>query len=55
MSANLAFSVGKMKEENNYVRYLQACEKMGTVDNICTDKTGVLTKNVMKVTKIFAE
>lgn len=51
----LAYSVGKMKEENNLVRYLQACETMGGADNICSDKTGTLTKNLMTVTKIFVE
>lgn len=49
----LAYSVGKMKEENNLVRYLQACETMGGADNICSDKTGTLTKNLMTVTKMF--
>ena len=51
----LAYSVGKMKEENNLVRYLQACETMGGADNICSDKTGTLTKNLMTVTKLFVE
>lgn len=51
----LAYSVGKMKEENNLVRYLQACETMGGADNICSDKTGTLTKNLMTVTKVFVE
>lgn len=51
----LAYSVGKMKEENNLVRYLQACETMGGADNICSDKTGTLTKNLMTVTRIFIE
>lgn len=51
----LAYSVGKMKEENNLVRFLQACETMGGANNICTDKTGTLTKNSMTVTKIFIE
>ena len=49
----LAYSVGKMKEENNLVRYLQACETMGGADNICSDKTGTLTKNIMSVTRLF--
>lgn len=49
----LAYSVGKMKEENNLVRYLQACETMGGADNICSDKTGTLTKNKMTVTRIY--
>lgn len=50
----LAYSVGKMKEENNLVRYLQACETMGGADNICSDKTGTLTKNIMSVTRMWA-
>jgi P-type Ca2+ transporter type 2B len=49
----LAYSVGKMKDENNLVRYLQACETMGGADNICSDKTGTLTKNKMSVVRIF--
>lgn len=51
----LAYSVGKMKDENNLVRYLQACETMGGANNVCTDKTGTLTKNLMTVTKFFVE
>ena len=50
----LAYSVGKMKDENNLVRYLQACETMGGADNICSDKTGTLTKNIMSVTRMWA-
>ena len=42
-----------MKDENNLVRFLQACETMGGADNICSDKTGTLTKNRMTVTKIY--
>ena len=51
----LAYSVGKMKDENNLVRYLQACETMGGANNICSDKSGTLTKNLMSVTNIFIE
>lgn len=51
----LAYSVGKMKDENNLVRYLQACETMGGADNICSDKTGTLTKNIMAVNRIFTK
>lgn len=51
----LAYSVGKMKDENNLVRYLQACETMGGADNICSDKTGTLTKNLMTVTRMFVQ
>lgn len=41
----LAYSVGKMRKENNLVRVLTACETMGGADNICSDKTGTLTLN----------
>ena len=51
----LAYSVGKMKDENNLVRYIQACETMGGANNICSDKTGTLTKNQMSVAKVLVE
>lgn len=51
----LAYSVGKMKEQNNLVRYLQACETMGGADNICSDKTGTLTRNVMSTVRLFGK
>lgn len=51
----LAYSVGKMKDENNLVRFLSACETMGGANNICSDKTGTLTENRMTVTNIYAE
>mmetsp|Transcript_2965 Transcript_2965/g.394 ORF Transcript_2965/g.394 Transcript_2965/m.394 type:complete len:151 (-) Transcript_2965:1463-1915(-) len=42
-----------MKEENNFVRHLRACETMGAATTILSDKTGTLTKNKMTVTKAF--
>jgi len=51
----LAYSVGKMKEEQNLVRHLSACETMGGADNICTDKTGTLTLNKMNVENLYIE
>ena len=51
----LAYSVGKMKDQNNLVRYLAACQTMGGANNICSDKTGTLTKNQMTVTKLWAQ
>ena len=36
----LAYSVGKLKDEQNYVKLLQSCETMGGANNICSDKTG---------------
>ena len=45
VTISLAFSVIKMKHENNLVRKLHASETMGGANEICTDKTGTLTKN----------
>lgn len=54
VTISLAYSVGKMKDENNLVRFLAACETMGGANNICSDKTGTLTKNQMTVTNLWA-
>ena len=43
VTITLAYSVSKMKEQNNLVRFLHACETMGGTNNICSDKTGTLT------------
>ena len=50
---SLAYSQRKMLADNNYVKKLQACEIMGGATNICSDKTGTLTLNQMKVTQIW--
>jgi Ca2+-transporting ATPase len=47
----LAFSVRKMMKDKNLVRHLAACETMGGATNICSDKTGTLTLNQMRVVK----
>lgn len=51
---SLAYSIGKMAKDNNDVKRLAACEIMGGADNICSDKTGTLTENIMKVTTFWA-
>ncbi len=51
----LAFSVMKMKKDNNLVRKLHASETMGGANEICTDKTGTLTKNLMTVMEFFTQ
>lgn len=49
----LAFSVKQMLIDQNFVKKLASCEIMGGANNICSDKTGTLTKNEMTVTNIY--
>lgn len=49
VTLSLAFSVGRMLKDQNYVRRLAACETMGGANEICSDKTGTLTKNRMAI------
>ena len=55
VTLSLAYSVHKMKDEDNLVRNLAASETMGNVDAICTDKTGTLTTGVMKLRYVYSE
>ena len=50
---SLAYSVRKMLQDMNFVKRLASCEIMGGANNICSDKTGTLTKNEMTVTNVW--
>ncbi|MCH5214585.1 MAG: calcium-translocating P-type ATPase, PMCA-type [Muribaculaceae bacterium] len=49
VTLSLAYSMRRMLKSNNLVRKLHACETMGATTVICTDKTGTLTENRMRV------
>lgn len=49
VTLSLAYSMRRMLKTNNLVRKMHACETMGATTVICTDKTGTLTQNQMRV------
>lgn len=49
VTLSLAFSMRKLMKENTLPRTMHACETMGATSVICTDKTGTLTQNQMRV------
>ncbi|KAL5824713.1 hypothetical protein ACOSQ3_020776 [Xanthoceras sorbifolium] len=53
VTLTLAYSMKRMMKDHAMVRKLSACETMGSATTICTDKTGTLTLNQMKVTEFW--
>ena len=49
VTLSLALNMRRMLRTNNLVRKMHACETMGAITVICTDKTGTLTQNLMQV------
>ena len=52
VTLSLAYSMRKMAASNNLVRRMHACETIGSVTVICSDKTGTLTQNQMRVHEV---
>ncbi|MBP5773491.1 MAG: calcium-translocating P-type ATPase, PMCA-type [Eubacterium sp.] len=55
VAVSLALNIIKMTRENALVKKMVACETIGCVNIICSDKTGTLTENKMTVRKFFVE
>lgn len=55
VTLSLALNMRRMLKSNNLVRKLHACETMGAVTVICTDKTGTLTQNQMQVDELLSK
>lgn len=53
VAISLAINIIKMSKQNALVKKMIACETVGCVNVICSDKTGTLTENRMTVTKVY--
>ena len=53
VAVSLAINIIKMAKQNALVRKLIACETIGCINVICSDKTGTLTENCMTVTDVY--
>ncbi|HBW36936.1 calcium-translocating P-type ATPase, PMCA-type [Desulfosporosinus sp. BICA1-9] len=55
VAITLAFNMQKMAKNNALVRKLIACETIGSVNVVCSDKTGTLTENKMTVVEVWCD
>ena len=55
VAVSLAITIIKMSKQNTLVKKMIACETIGCINVICSDKTGTLTENRMTVTTIYAD
>lgn len=55
INITLAITMKQMAKINVLVRKKEACETIGAISVICSDKTGTLTQNKMKVSKLYLD
>lgn len=55
VAVSLAVNIIKMSKQNALVKKMIACETVGCINVICSDKTGTLTENRMTVTQVFTQ
>ena len=55
VAVSLAITIIKMSKQNTLVKKMIACETIGCINVICSDKTGTLTENRMTVTSVYAD
>lgn len=55
ISISLSLGVKEMAKKNALIRTLSSVETLGSVDIVCSDKTGTITKNQMSVVKCFSD
>ena len=53
VAISLAINVVKMSKQRALVKKMQACETIGCINVICSDKTGTLTQNRMTVMNVY--
>lgn len=55
VAISLSINIAKMAKQNALVKKMIACETIGCINVICSDKTGTLTENRMTVTDVYAD